>query len=297
MDKYLSKIHVIAIFVTAIIAAASIFYACSKENEKEFNDKTTQKSFYFEEQNAIALANAKIFETSEIESIVNKDELKEFFENKSQNYLGEQIFLIDFQIIDYEIENPDHQPFCEITISDQHSDNHIITIPISKFYDLSNTLCIFYIEDMNIALDNEWDLAISEFTFNAIRVIYKNQNHETEPINGVFTSILFNEAISTITIENSEIIGSKLTFNGKPITHNVPERRPFKVLDDAVKFMVEQKVIHGYDCVSLTIYEDEGANPFGPSSKTTTFVVEYDNKDKNGCCWYDIDCINFHNNH
>lgn len=295
MKNPTKKTNFIAALFTVIIAAVSMFYACSKDNEIDTKNLTSSKSLCLEEQNAIALAYAKTEEAFETETFVNKDQLKEFFENKSQNYLGKQLFLIDFQIIDYEITNPNHQPFCEFTISDQYSNHHVITIPISKLYDLNNSICIFYIEDMNIALDNDWDLAISDFAFNAIKVIYNNQNHDTEPINGEFTCILFNEAISTITIENSEVIGSKLTHYGKPIVHKVPERKPFNAVDDAVHFMLEQK--KNYDCVSLTIYEEDGfANPFGPG-KRTTYVIEWDNKDEHGCCWYDIDCINYYNNH
>ena len=289
----MKKTYIIGSIAIAIIATASIFFACNKDNENNENNKITSKSLCFEEHNAMAIAYVMTDGTSEIESTVNKDELREFFEQKSQSYLGEQLFLIDFKIIDYEINNPEHQPFCEIIISDPYSDNHVITIPISKTYDLSNSVCIYYIEDMNFDLDNEWDLSISEFTFNAIRVILNNQNHETEPINGEFKSVLFNGAISTITIENSEVIGSKLTYNGKPIIHKVPEREPFQVVGDAVNFMLQKK--KDYDCVSMSIHEEESLNGFG--SKRLIFVVEYENKDEHGCCWFDIDCINYYNNH
>ncbi len=141
-------------------------------------------------------------------------------------------------------------------------------------------------------MDNEWDLSISEFTFNAIRVIYNNQNRETEPISGEFKTTLFNEAASTITIDNSKIIGSKLTLDGKPISHKVPERRPFQYFNDAANFMLSTK--NDYDCVSLSIYEENSLNGVGTR---TIYVVEYENKDENGCCWYDIDCINYYNNH
>ncbi len=130
MKNLISKTSAIATLSLAIIATASIFFSCNKDNENEFNDKTTRKSLCLEVQKPIAIADAKVFETSEIECFVSKDELKEFFENKSQIYLGEQISLIDFQIIDYEIANPDHQPFCEIAVLDQYSNAHTATTHI-----------------------------------------------------------------------------------------------------------------------------------------------------------------------
>lgn len=141
---------------------------------------------------------------------------------------------------------------------------------------------------MNFDLDNEWDLSISEFTFNAIRVIHNNQNRETEPINGEFTMVISDNMVVGITICENEIID--LRINGKPIAHQVPEQKPFKEVTDAFSFYYS--IRKEYPCVTLGQYPVPDPNSF--EKERFIYVVSFDDYNQNGCCWYDEECNKYH---